>query len=293
MMPPSRAATLGELRPELAARLSRLRQELLPQGFGAPVGIVLGSGLGPLVTGWPITAELGFDAIEGLHRTSVPGHGGRLLQLRAPRPAVLLAGRLHAYEGHSFADVVHPIALLSALGCRVIVLSNAAGGLRLDLEVGDFMALTDLVDLHLHDPLRGMFQFRADEVEVPLRGATHVEVFDRELTQRLIRRAQQRGLALRVGTYASVFGPSYETKSEIGFLRLAKADAVGMSTGPEAVMARALGARVVGISCITNLAREASASVVTHDEVVQVGAARRHLLGDLLLDFLADLDDIA
>ena len=273
---------------EYTAPLARASRQLRELGFAAEVGIVLGSGLGDLAEQWPVRTTCAFADIEGLHAPSVPGHGGRLLQLDAPRPALVMAGRLHAYEGHSFAELNYPIALLVALGCRVLVLSNAAGGLNPRLQVGDFLLLSDLIDLHLADPLRGLRT--PSEPELQLRAGTHARSFDAELSACLLRCAQRLGLSLTRGVYASVFGPSYETRAEIGFLRRAGADAVGMSTGPEVAMARALGARVVGLSCITNLAREADAPAVSHADVVQVSTSRRAQLGALLMAFLCELE---
>jgi purine-nucleoside phosphorylase len=186
-------------------------------------------------------------------------------------------------------DVVFPIATLMALGIETLVLTNAAGGCHPDACAGDLLSLTGLLDFH-GDALRGLVLPPEDvPVEVALRGATHNEPFDRELALRMVDVGAQAGIPVQTGTYVSLWGPNYETPREIGFFRSIGVSAIGMSTGPEAAFARRLGIRVVGVSCITNVAKEHGVVEVTHDEVIEVGAARRDDFARLLLAFGAEV----
>jgi purine-nucleoside phosphorylase len=284
------AASNWRLADDYARRVDAAVASLRPDGFGAPVGLVLGSGLGTVVDRMQLQAERAFGEVPGFHAPSVVAHAGRLVQAtHEDRDVLVLQGRLHAYEGLPLGDVVFPIATLLALGCRTLVLTNAAGGLHPDARPGDLMSLTGLVDLHLADATRGLVLPPAGiDPELALRSATHLAPFDRELAQRLVDVGASVGIPLRTGVYASLWGPNYEPPVEIGVLREMGCDAVGMSTGPETAFAVRMGARVGGISCITNVAVEHGGDVVTHDEVVEVGAAVRDALTDLILAFLAD-----
>lgn len=259
------------------------------------VGLVLGSGLGNVVDAMEVKAAVDFADLPGIHTSTVIGHAGRLVLASAGGvDAIVLQGRLHAYEGRSLAEVVLPTALLCALGVRVLVLTNAAGGLHPDVAAGDLTVLTDLIDLHLEDAGRGVLTYTGDApLELALRAARVGRVFDRVIARRLVEVGAQAGLPMRTGTYASLWGPNYETAAEIRQLRLIGADAVGMSTGPEAAIAHALGVRVAGVSCITNVAVEAGGVEVTHAEVMEVGSSRRAELATLLLAALPVLDALA
>ncbi len=263
---------------------------------GARTGLVLGSGLGGLIDRTETVASVPFDGIPGFHAASVVGHSGRVVQARRDGAEFLvLQGRLHAYEGFDLGSVILPVAVLCALGCETVVLTNAAGGLDPDMRAGDVAVLTGLIDLHLKDALRGVL---VPDGEIPsglaARAATPGSLFDPALAAQLRAVAADERIAPHTGTYVSLWGPNYESPVEIGFLRRLGGVAVGMSTGPEAVVARALGARVGGVSLITNVAVEAGGGVVTHDEVVEVGAARRDAMEALLLsavDRLATAED--
>ena len=281
------------LHPDFEPRLRAAAEAARAAGLrGARVGLVLGSGLGNVVDAMDEEASIAFPDIPGLHASTVQGHAGRLVQARSGEVDVLvLQGRLHAYEGLSMAEVVLPTALLCALGARTVVLTNAAGGLHPDMVAGDLTVLTDLFDLHLIDAGRGVLAPDGDvPVELAGRAARPGRFFDRALARRLVEIGAEQRLPIRTGTYASLWGPNYETPVEIGLMRRLGADAVGMSTGPEAAVARALGARLAGVSCITNVAVEHGGGEVTHDEVIEVGAQRRGELATLLLAGLPVLD---
>jgi purine-nucleoside phosphorylase len=270
-------------------RVQATVEDLSSEGFGAKVGLVLGSGLGTVVDRMQIVTARAFGDIPGFHAPSVVAHAGRLVQARhGTAQALVLQGRLHAYEGLAMAEVVFPIATLLGLGCETLLLTNAAGGLHPDSRPGDLVSLTGLFDLHLQDPCRGLVLPPAGEdPELAARAAAHLLPFDRALALDLVDLGAREGIAVRTGVYASLWGPNYEPPAEIGMLRRLGCDAVGMSTGPESAFAVRMGARVAGISCITNVSVEAGGDVVTHEEVVEVGAARREDLTTLLLAALA------
>lgn len=285
-----------ELHPAFAQALAPTVATARAAGIsGGRVGLVLGSGLGNVVDAMEVQAAIDFAALPGMFASTVTGHAGRLVLARVEDvDVIVLQGRLHAYEGRTLAEVVLPVALLCALGVRVMVLTNAAGGLHPDVVAGDLTVITDLIDLHLDDAGRGVLTHTGEvPLELALRAARAGRVFDRVLARRLVEIGAAAGLPIRTGTYASLWGPNYETAAEIGFLRRLGADAVGMSTGPEAALAQALGVRVAGVSCITNVAVETGGAEVTHAEVMEVGSSRRVELATLLLASLPVLDAIA
>lgn len=275
--------------PAVAARVDAAAEHLERSGVtGAPLALVLGSGLGDFVDGMDQQASVPFGEIPAFHGTTVQGHDGRVVRARFEGKDVLvLQGRLHAYEGIPMDAVVLPMLVLRALGAETVVLTNAAGGLDPTMRAGDVAILTDLLDLHLRDALRGILR-PLDDVELALRSQTPGRLFDPALARRLRELAPG---ATHAGTYVSVWGPNYEPPLEIGMMRRVGGIAVGMSTGPEAVALRAFGTRVAGISLITNVSVEHGAAVVTHDEVVAVGAARRDAMQDLLGRAIVNLSE--
>jgi len=265
---------------EFAQRVDVAAAHLEQAGVtGAPLALVLGSGLGDFVDRMDVQAAVRFAEIPGFHGTSVQGHDGRVVRARmGGRDVVVLQGRLHAYEGIAMDAVVLPVLVLRALGAETVILTNAAGGLDPSMRAGDVAILTDLVDLHLKDALRGLLVPRADG-ELQMRARRAGRLFDPRLARRLRELAPG---ATHAGTYVSVWGPNYEPPAEIGMMRRIGGVAVGMSTGPEAVALHAFGAKVAGISLITNVSVEAGGAIVTHDEVVAVGADSRDLMEGLL-----------
>ena len=244
-----------------------LRQVLRPPPHTA---VVLGSGLGDLDLG-PETLRIPYAKIAGFPRPRVPGHPGVLGLVG--RTAVL-RGRVHFYEGHAMEDVVAPVRLLARLGVKTLILTNAAGGIAPGLRPGDLLGVEDHLNLMGANPLRGSPAF------VDL-----TRVYDRGLLRRAQGVARRLGFRLKRGVYAAMPGPSYETPAEVRMLRRLGADAVGMSTVPEAIAAAALGLRVLAISLITNRAAGAGRPV-SHAEVLargrEAGARTAALLRGLL-----------
>lgn len=253
---------------------------------GGSVGLILGSGLGNFVEAVSDQQACNYVDIPGFSTTSVAEHAGRLVAGKAAGvPVIIMQGRLHPYEGLPYAELLLPAAVLSCLGITAAVVTNAAGGLNRNYEPGDLMVIHDQLDMHLRDPLRGLMIEPADEG----RTGQPRPLFDPGLARQLHATGSEVGVPLHGGTYASAWGPSYETKAEIGFLRRAHCDAVGMSTAPETVLLARLGVAVVGLSCITNPSREVGQPELSHADVVEVGLQVRDRVARLLLAFLPRL----
>jgi purine-nucleoside phosphorylase len=263
---------------------------LQTRGFSGRVGLVLGSGLGDFVDALDEVQSVGYADIPGFSSPSVAEHKGRLVCARAAGvPVIVLQGRLHPYEGLPTARLLLPTAVLACLGVDVAVVTNAAGGLNRHYLPGDLMVIRDQVDLHFHDPLRGLLRspLGGGAAAAALGRAGGVpHLYDPELARCLVEAAAECGVPMHAGTYASMYGPAYETKAEIGLLRRLGCDAVGMSTAPEAVLLRRLDVAPVGLSCITNPSRETGQPELSHQDVVEVGNQVRDRLARLLLAFL-------
>ena len=271
---------------------------LTEKGFTGRVGLVLGSGLGNFVDAVDDAQAVEYGDIPGYTTTSVAEHTGRLVcGTAAGVPVIVMQGRLHPYEGLPFDELLLPTAVLACLGIDSAIVTNAAGGLNRYSLPGDLMVIRDQIDLHLHDPLRGLLsqQFApvagADAKTAALlaevgRSGGVPDLFDPSLARKLVAAAAGSGVPMHSGTYASMYGPAYEAKAEIGMLRRMGCDAVGMSTAPETVLLKRLGVSPVGLSCITNPARETGQPELSHQDVVEVGKMVRDRMARLLLAFL-------
>lgn len=272
MMAQSKTGGLYE-RAQGAARLIRTRT-----GADVPVAIVLGSGLGAFAGDLTEAIEIPYDEIPGFARATVEGHAGRLVIGKAGEVTVAaMQGRFHFYEGYSLQDVTFPIRVLKLLGVRTVVLTNAAGSLNVEFTPGSLMVISDHLNLLGDNPLRG----ENDERFGP-RFPDLTSVYAPELQDIVIEAGSAMGLELRRGIYAALSGPSYETPAEIHMVRTLGADAVGMSTVPEAIVARHMGMNVVGISCITNLAAGVSNRPIDHSQVMKIGESVRGVFTALL-----------
>jgi purine-nucleoside phosphorylase len=226
------------------------------------VGVVLGSGLGPFADQLDQSVGIPYAEIPDMPRSSVAGHAGNFCAgTLSGVPVACLQGRAHVYEGHSQARSVFGVRLLAELGCRVVLLSNAAGGIHESFQPGDLMLVTDHLNLMGDNPLRGP-NF-GDGPRFP----DLSQAYDAGLLELARAAARASGVTLREGVYAAMLGPSYETPAEIRMLRALGADAVGMSTVPEVIALRQLGVRVGAMSCITNLAAGRSERPLDHREV--------------------------
>jgi purine-nucleoside phosphorylase len=237
----------------------------------ARVALVLGSGLGAFADDLTDAVALPYSELPGFARSTVEGHAGRLVLGRVDGvPLAAMQGRFHYYEGYEWEDVTFPVRVLGLLGVKALVLTNAAGGLNNSLTQGALMLISDHLNLMGTNPLRG-----ANDARFGPRFPDMSEVYDREFQEIAIREAHAMGLELRRGIYAALQGPSYETPAEIQMLRALGADAVGMSTVPEALVARHMSMKVLGLSCITNMAAGVLDQPIDHAEVVETGARVR------------------
>jgi len=239
------------------------------------VGVILGSGLGDLATEVQDAAAIPYEEIPHFLRSTVVGHAGRLLIGKLENvPVVVMQGRFHFYEGYTMQALTLPVRVMRMLGAHMLIVTNAAGGLNAAYRPGDFMLIRDHINflgLAGVNPLIGPNDERLGERFPALAKAYDAEL--RALARTVA--AQRPEITLHEGVYAQVAGPSYETGAELKFLRMAGADAVGMSTAPEVIVARHMGMRVLGISLITNTATGDDTEVVNHAEVLTAADAAR------------------
>jgi len=270
-----------------AAAVVRTHTAVAPQ-----VGLILGSGLGGFADGLANPTALDYRDIPYFPRSHVPGHKGRLvLGERAGARCVAMQGRVHLYEGHTAAAVAFPARVLVALGARVIIVTNAAGGLNPAWPPGTLMLIRDHIDLLRDHALRGPNDERLGPRFPDMTTAYAPEL--RELTRRAAAAAD---IALAEGVYVAMPGPCYETPAEVRMLQGLGADATGMSTVPEVCAARHMGARVIGISCITNQAAGITGQALSHDEVTETAARVRttfERLLDVILEALTRTGELA
>jgi purine-nucleoside phosphorylase len=246
------------------------------------VGIILGSGLGGLSKSIADAVRIPFADIPGFPAVTIAGHEGAVIVgSLGGREVVALSGRFHMYEGHPAALAAFPVRVFHALGAFDLFVSNAAGGISPKLAVGDLMMISDHLNLMGANPLVG----EAQEGEIRFPDMT--DAYNPGLRWVLRTTAEKLGITLREGIYAGLLGPSYETPSEVKMLRLLGADAVGMSTVPEVIVARALGMRVAGVSCITNAAAGVTGSALSHAEVLETTNRVSASFESLVTEFLA------
>jgi purine-nucleoside phosphorylase len=253
--------------------------------FAKPrVGIILGSGLGGIADAIERPVHVPYRDVPGFPAATVVGHAGELIAgTLAGTPVIALSGRFHMYEGHDAALAGFPVRVLHALGVTALIVSNAAGGANAAFVPGTIMLLSDHVNFMFRNPLIGPQE--AGDTRFP----DMSQPYDPELRALAHRVAAQQEMSLAEGVYFGELGPSYETPAEVRMLVRLGADAVGMSTVPEVVVARALGMRVLGFSCITNLACGLSAEPITHQDVIATTAKVASRLQNLVRGIVAEL----
>jgi purine-nucleoside phosphorylase len=245
---------------------------------GPSVGVVLGSGLGAWADSLEGLRKVPYAEIPGMPEPAVVGHPGNLcLGSIGGVSVACLQGRVHLYEGHAVDRVVFGVRMLARLGCRAVVLTNAAGGLSSNLKRGDFMLLTDHLNLTGRNPLVG-----PNEEALGTRFPDMTHTYDRRLRSVAQAAAAETQIVLQEGVYAGLLGPTYETPAEIRMVRSFGADAVGMSTVLEVIALRHMRVRIGAISCITNLAAGLSPVELTHAEVEQTAKENRERFAALL-----------
>ncbi|HUE72021.1 MAG TPA: purine-nucleoside phosphorylase [Pirellulaceae bacterium] len=243
------------------------------------VGLILGTGLGRLVSELRVAAEIPYAKIPYFPRSTAMAHKGDLLCGSFGRTqVVVMAGRCHLYEGYSAEDLTLPVHVLHALGVELLIVTNAAGGLNPSYQVGDVMVLADHINLMF--PRRASPPSAGDGVRMPA-------PYDTALIERSLAIARQQKFPLRCGVYVGVKGPNYETRAEYRAFRKLGGDVVGMSTIPEVLCARALGMRVLALSTVTNIAREGAPQVVTPAEVVAMAGRAEPKVRQLVTGIVA------
>jgi len=249
------------------------------------VGIVLGSGLASFGEAIDVRDEIFYSDLPHFPPPTVEGHPGKLILGHIGKhPVAILQGRIHYYEGHSPENVIFSTRVFAQWGIQTLILTNAAGGLQPKMRPGDFMVITDHINLMGYNPLRGV-----NIEEYGPRFPDMTEVYSSHLRQKLVDVLNQQKVPFHEGIYCGVSGPSYETPAEVRYLAQIGASAVGMSTVPEAITAYHMGLEVLGISCITNLAAGLSPNKLTHDEVKKTAHHVEKIFCRFLKNFVANL----
>lgn len=256
--------------------------------FEPKVAIILGSGLGDYAKNIDVVSELPYDQIEGFPVSTVVGHAGKFLFGYIDKvPVVCMKGRVHYYEGYAMSDVVLPIRLMKLLGAQILLLTNAAGGINTSFQPGDLMLITDHIACFTPNPLLG-----ANVEELGARFPDMSTVYNADL-QNIIREiACEYDIKLQEGVYTYLTGPSYESPADIRMLRVLGADAVGMSTVPEAIAANHCGMKICGISCITNMAAGILKHPLNHEEVQETADKSAKSFQKLVTEVVKKFADI-
>ena len=252
------------------------------------LGMVLGSGLGGVVSELEDLRELPYSEIPGFVLPSVVGHSGSLcVGTLEGLPLVVLRGRVHLYEGFTATEAVHGVRVLARAGAEAILLTNSAGGITPSLQVGDLMAITDHINLSGRNPLIG-----PNEAGLGPRFPDLTRAWDPPITAALLAAGERAGFTLKQGVYVSVLGPSYETPAEIRMMAAIGADVVGMSTVPEAIAIRHMGTRVAGVSLVSNAAAGMGGDeqVLSHEEVGIAGLGATAHFVRVLRELVRDRD---
>ena len=261
--------------PKTAARLLKL------SALRPTLAIVLGSGFHSLVDSIDTVTEVSYADLPGFSRTRIDGHCGKVLFGHLGGvPVILLCGRAHYYEGYSMAEITFPIRVLAELGVRSVLLTNAAGGIHPRFRAGDFMFLTDHINLMGANPLRGeLSSGKTCFLDLS-------KIYDGDLNQLLLKAAREAKVRLSQGVYVAVSGPTYETPAEIRAFAKLGGHAIGMSTVPEAIVGRQCGLKIAGLSCITNLAAGRNKKPLSHAEVLAMGEHVQDQAFELLVRFI-------
>ena len=253
-------------------------------GLAPRLGVVLGSGLGAVAEAVESPVFVPYGEIPHFPQSTVEGHSGRIVAgLLGGVPVVVMQGRVHSYEGYTPQQVTFPMRVLGRLGIESVILTNAAGGINSNYQIGQLVLLADHINMLGFNPLTGPNEPRfGAPPKSGLRFFDMTEGYSLQLRALAQDAARAEGFALHEGVYLATSGPSFETPAEIRAFHALGADLVGMSTVPETIVARHMGIRVLGISCVTNLAAGISATQLSHEEVFEAGGRVQHQLARLL-----------
>jgi purine-nucleoside phosphorylase len=249
------------------------------------LGIIMGTGLGSLGDGIKVDAELGYEQIPHFPLSTVESHAGKLLfGTLAGKQVVAMAGRFHYYEGYTLQQVTFPVRVMARLGVKTLVVSNACGGLNPLFASGDLMLITDHINLLGANPLIGPHDARLGP-----RFPDMYQCYDPRLQELAVSAALELKIPLQRGVYAAVSGPNLETAAEYRFLRILGADAVGMSTVPEVIVARQMGISVLGFSIVTDMGIADNLHPADIDQIIEIAGAAEPKLKTLLTRCVADM----
>jgi purine-nucleoside phosphorylase len=250
------------VRASAAAKFILSKTKLRPR-----VGLVLGSGLGAFANEIPDAARIDYKSIPNFPRSTAIGHAGRMVIGKvADVPVAVMQGRVHFYEGYSMREVIFPMRVMARMGIRAVILTNAAGGINRNFKQGCLVVLRDHINLQGTNPLIG-----PNDESFGVRFPDMTQVYWKPYQAAALQDGKRMGIEIAEGVYAGLTGPSYETPAEIRYLRTIGADVVGMSTVPEVIAAAHLGIRVLGISCVTNMAAGILDQPITTEEVMETG----------------------
>lgn len=253
--------------------------------FRPKLAITLGSGLGRLADQVEIEQEISYKDIKSFPVSTAPGHKGRFVLTHIHGvPTIIMQGRVHLYEGYSAQDTVMPTRLMGLLGAETLIVTNAAGGANRDFSIGDLMIIRDHITALVPSPLNGP---NLDKLGPRFPDMT--EVYNKELSDKLEKLAKEKGVSIQNGVYCQWQGPNYETPAEVKMATIMGADVVGMSTAIEAMAARHMGMKTVGITLVTNMAAGISEVELDEQEVIDAGEAASEYFIDLVLDFIKEL----
>jgi len=249
--------------------------------FSPEIGIILGSGLGELADEY-CNCCISYNDIPNFLKSTVAGHKGRLVFSEINgKKVIMMQGRNHYYEGHAMQDITYPIKVMRKLGVKTLILTNAAGAVNKSYKPADLMIITDHINFMGNNPLIGK-----NDDEFGERFPDMSEVYSRELIELAEKCARDINIEIQKGIYWANSGPSYETPAEINMMRMLGADAVGMSTVPEAIVGNWCGMKILGISCITNSASSSSGEKLSHQEVIDAANKAKDKFKSLILNIL-------
>lgn len=254
------------------------------ENFEPEIGVILGSGLGELADEYCDKA-LSYSDIPNFIKSTVKGHKGRLVfAVINGKKVVMMQGRNHFYEGHTLQEVTYPVKVMKKLGVKTLILTNAAGAVNESYTPGDLMLITDHINMMGANPLTG-----ANDDTLGVRFPDMTEVYKLNLRHIAKKCADRLGISVQEGVYLANSGPSYETPAEIRMARVLGADAVGMSTVPEAIVANYCGINVLGISCISNAASSDGGAKLSHEEVIETTNNAKAKFKNLILEIIKNL----
>jgi purine-nucleoside phosphorylase len=270
------------------ARSQRAAKYILSKSRLRPkIAVVLGSGLGAFADELTDATRIAYDKIPGFPKPTAEGHAGCLVIGTVKEvPVAVMQGRVHFYEGYSMKEVVYPMRVLRQMGIQAAILTNAAGAVNLTFKPGDLIVMRDHISLHSINPLIG-----PNDERFGTRFPDMSEAYCKPYREMAFAEGKKLGMELKEGVYAALTGPSFETPAEIRYLRTIGTDMVGMSTVPEIIVARHMGVRVLGISCMTNMAAGILDQPLTHAEVMETGERVKTKFVALLRSIIPRIDD--